>query len=70
MEFILTFALLCFTGSLKKILTRQITRKEAEHSVSRWLIGDGRKPFCEVTYWRAQWVSLKIFLIFKWKYNL
>ncbi len=49
MEFILTFALLCFTGSLKKILTRQITRKEAEHSVSTWLIGDGRKPFCEVT---------------------
>ncbi len=42
MEFILTFALLCFTGSLKKILTRQITRKEAEHSVSTWLIGDGR----------------------------
>ncbi len=48
MEFNITFALV-FYRKLEKILTRQITRKEAEHSVSTWLIGDGRKPFCEVT---------------------
>ncbi len=45
MEFNLTFALVFY----RKLEKRQITRKEAEHSVSTWLIGDGRKPFCKVT---------------------